>query len=123
VPRFRRFVGNWKNRRQGIVMHRVWIRALSSAPIVLSIFLTAAPARADLYSAQVAYEKQDFKTAFAQFKELAELGQPHAQYNLAALCARGEGVPMNLTYAHTWASLAGQNGEAKGADLATALQC
>jgi hypothetical protein len=40
----------------------------------------AYPASADLHTAQVAYEKHDFKSAFSQFKEFAELGQPKAQY-------------------------------------------
>jgi hypothetical protein len=110
------------NLRQGVVVRPAWIRVLSTIPIALAILLSVTPAQADLYSAQVAYEKHDFKTAFQQFKELAELGQPEAQYNLAALYARGEGVPINLTYAHAWASLAGQNGEAKGASLATTLE-
>lgn len=95
---------------------------LADVLISIAILLTSTPASADLYSAQVAYEKHDFNTAFAQFKELAELGQPQAQYNLAALYARGEGVPINLTYAHAWASLAGQNGEGKGATLASTLE-
>src|SRR5580704_10635496 len=119
MPHFRSFVGSRMNLRQGVVVRPAWIRVLSTIPIALAIFLSVTPAQADLYSAQVAYEKHDFKTAFQQFKELAELGQPEAQYNLAALYARGEGVPINLTYAHAWASLAGQNGEAKGASLAT----
>jgi TonB family protein len=76
----------------------------------------------DLPSAIAAYGKNDFQTAFEQFKELAELGQPRAQYNLAVLYARGEGVGTSLTYAHAWASLAGKNGEEKGAALAATLE-
>lgn len=81
----------------------------------------AAPAWADLYSASVAYEKKNFTKAFEEFKELAELGQPRAQYSLAVMYARGEGVPSNYTYAHAWASLAGANGDAAGAALADKL--
>jgi uncharacterized protein len=97
-------------------------RAMSPALIALSLALTAIPAWADLYSAQVAYKKGDFATAFKQFKELAELGQPNAQFDLAIMYARGEGVDASNVYAHAWASLAGENGETKGKALADELE-
>jgi TPR repeat protein len=67
---------------------------MSGPPTLIAFVLVLAtfPARADLYSAQVAYKKGDFATAFQQFKELAELGQPKAQLDLAVMYARGEGV-------------------------------
>jgi TonB family protein len=95
---------------------------LSPALITLLLFLSAIPAWADLYSARVAYKKGDFASAFEQFKELAELGQPDAQFSLAVMYARGEGVTQNNVYAHAWASLAGQNGVAKAKDLAEHLE-
>jgi TPR repeat protein len=98
------------------------IRAFSAALLAVAMFLAAGTSWADLYTAQVAHEKHDFKAAFEQFKELAELGQPRAQYNLAVMYARGEGAPISLTYAHAWASLAGANGEAKGTALAEELE-
>jgi TonB family protein len=98
-------------------------RNLPSLLIALAfLLLSAAPARADLYAAAVAYKKGDFASAFQQFKELAELGQPHAQLDLAIMYARGEGVARNLTVAHAWASLAGQNGEARGSALAASWE-
>src|ERR1700735_215225 len=93
----------------------------SSVSIVLLLLLTAMPASADLYSAGVAYKKADFASAFEQFKELAELGQPEAQYSLAVMYTRGEGVSQNYVYAHAWASLASQNGEANAKALAEQL--
>jgi uncharacterized protein len=92
-----------------------------AALIATGACLIALPAWADLYSAGVAYQKKDFSKAFEEFKELAELGQPRAQYNLAVMYARGEGVPTSFTYAHAWASLAGANGEAGGVALADKL--
>jgi uncharacterized protein len=92
------------------------------AVVALASFLSSAPARADLYSAQKAYEKGDFAAAFQQYKELAELGQPHAQFDLAVMYARGEGVTTSNTNAHAWASLAAQNGEARGKELAEKLE-
>jgi uncharacterized protein len=108
--------------KQGVVMHPALTRNISAGLITLLLTVTAIPAWADLYSAQVAYKKGDFATAFKQFKELAEVGQPQAQLDLAVMYARGEGVDHNNVYAHAWASLAGQNGEAKGKALAEQLE-
>jgi TonB family protein len=103
-------------------MHPSSIGAIPQTLIALLLALTTFPARADLYSAQVAYKKGDFATAFQQFKDLAELGQPEAQADLAVMYARGEGVNASNVYAHAWASLAGQNGNAKGMALAEHLE-
>ena len=108
--------------KQGIVMHSSWIRNLAIALSYFVLALTSVPARADLYSADVAYKKGDYASAFEQFKELAELGQPQAQLNLAIMYFRGEGAPRSLTYAHAWASLAGENGEEKGKSLSAELE-
>lgn len=86
-----------------------------------ALALAAIPAWADLYSAHVAYKKGDFATAFKQFKELAELGQVDAQFAVAIMYARGEGVDQSNVYAHAWASLAGENGNTKGKALADKL--
>ena len=107
--------------KQGKVRRTDIIRTFISL-VAVAAFLSSTPARADLYSAAQAYEKGDFAAAFGQFKELAELGQPHAQFNLAAMYARGEGVAPSNTNAHAWASLAGQNGEARGKELADKLE-
>lgn len=103
-------------------MHSGLIRSLLISGTALVLFLPATPALADLYSANAAYQKDDFPTAFQQFRELAELGQPLAQLHLAAIYARGEGVARSSTFAHAWASLAGQNGESRGTEIAATLE-
>ena len=103
-------------------MHAGLMRSLLISAAGLALFLPAIPARADLYSANAAFQKNDFPTAFQQFKELAELGQPLAQLHLASMYARGEGVAPSRTFAHAWASLAGQNGESRGTEIAAALE-
>jgi uncharacterized protein len=103
-------------------MYAGLIRSLLISAAGLALFLPAMPARADLYSANAAYQKRDFPSAFQQFKELAELGQPRAQLHLASMYARGEGVAASNTFAHAWASLAGQNGESRGTEIAAALE-
>jgi TonB family protein len=101
-------------------MHPITIRILA-ATFAAALILIAQPARADLYTATQAYEKGDLARAFQQFKELAELGQPTAQLNLAIMYGRGKGVAANATYAHAWASLAAQNGEERGKAIAEEL--
>jgi TonB family protein len=102
-------------------MHRDFMRRfIAVAALAASLISTAV--WADIYSAQKAYEKGDFAAAFQQFKEMAELGQPLAQFDLAIMYARGEGVTTSNTNAHAWASLASQNGEARGKELADKLE-
>jgi uncharacterized protein len=103
------------------MIHRDFMRRFIAA-VALASLLSSTPAFADLYTAEKAYEKGDFTGAFQQFKELAELGQPKAQFNLAVMYARGQGVTTSNTNAHAWASLSGQNGEARGKELADKLE-
>jgi len=97
-------------------MRKGGIRGSALAWILIAATGTT-PAWADLYSVELAYKKADYKSAFLQFKELAELGQPTAQFGLAVLYARGEGTEQSLTYAHAWASLAQAGGEKDAAAL------
>src|SRR5579864_8042036 len=75
-----------------------------------------------MYSATTAYEKGDYTAAFKQFKELAELGEPSAQFDVAVMYAKGEGIQQSNVLAHAWASIAGQNGNEKGKVLAEKLE-
>jgi TonB family protein len=92
------------------------------AALILSLGLIPCGAWADLYSAQVAYNKQEFESAFNQYRELAELGQPKAQLNLAIMYLNGQGAPYNRIFAHAWASLAGANGETRGKEIAAQIE-
>jgi len=67
-------------------------------------------ARADLYSAAAAYEKQDFVRSFELYRELAELGQREAQENLAAMYVGGEGVKRDNVLGYAWATIAKESG-------------
>lgn len=103
-------------------MRRAFTRSFAVVWAFVALILNAVPAWADLGSASAAYKKGDLAAAFAQFKELAELGQPTAQYNLAVMYARGEGIAMSNTNAHAWASLAAASGEASAAALRDRLE-
>jgi uncharacterized protein len=97
-------------------------RALVVLWAAVALSLSARSAWADLGSASAAYSKGEFAVAFQQFKELAELGQPTAQYNLAVMYARGEGIGLSNTNAHAWASLAAAGGQEAAAALRDGLE-
>jgi hypothetical protein len=80
------------------------------------------PAVADLVSGSSAYQKGDYAKAVHDFRELAELGQPTAQFNLAVMYTKGQGVRQSDIYAYAWASLAAENGMEKAKTLADALR-
>ncbi len=61
---------------------------------------------ADFLNASDAYENKDYVKAYKEFKELAVIGNKRAQFNLAVMHLRGEGVTEDLTEAFAWASLA-----------------
>src|SRR6266513_2651965 len=92
------------------------------ALLVLVAALSCCAARADLFTAQLAYQKGDYERAFKDYRELAELGQPQAQYNLAVMYAKGQGVRQSELNAYAWASLAAESGEPRGKTLADELR-
>jgi TonB family protein len=67
-------------------------------------------AHADLYDAGQAYDKKDFEKAFALYRDLAELGEVHAQESLALMYVSGEGVKRDNVLGYAWASIALENG-------------
>jgi TonB family protein len=92
------------------------------ALLLLVAALLCAPARSDLVTAQLAYHKADYERAFKDYRELAELGQPVAQFNLAIMYAKGQGVRQSELNAYAWATLAAEGGEARGKSLAEELR-
>ncbi len=60
-----------------------------------------------------AYERQDYATAFREFKARAEVGDPDSQYMLGRLYARGTGVIQDYIPAHKWYNLAASRGHDK----------
>jgi TonB family protein len=106
-------------------MRRMATRTTSCTGRLILLVLTVLfvrPALADLVSASTAYSKGDYAKAFSDFRELAEIGQPTAQFDLAAMYARGEGTRQSDIYAYAWASLAAQNGLEKAKVLAERLR-
>ncbi len=84
--------------------------------------LASSPALADLFTAQTAYGKGDYERAFKDYRELAELGQPMAQHNLAIMYAKGQGVRPSELYAYAWATLSVESGDASAQSLVEELR-
>ena len=82
---------------------------------MIGAILAPIPAWADLYSAAAATEKQEFAKAFELYRELAELGQPEAQENLAVMYVNGEGVKRDNVLGYAWAAIAMENGGGEAA--------
>ncbi len=57
-----------------------------------------------------AYERKDYRTAFAGYKKLAEQGGASAQYNLGQMYANGQGVPKDEQQAVAWYRKAAEQG-------------
>ncbi len=83
--------------------------------LVISAIIAPIPAWADLYSAAAAAKKQEFAKAFELYRELAELGQPEAQENLAVMYVNGEGVKRDNVLGYAWAAIALENGGGEAA--------
>lgn len=81
--------------------------------ILLLIFLVSAGQvrAADLATGLAAYERQDYQTALGQLMQLAEAGDPDAQFVMGRMFARGEGVLQDYVEAHKWYNLASSRGQ------------
>jgi TonB family protein len=84
--------------------------------------LLCGTAHADLFTAQTAYRNGDYDRAFKDYRELAELGQPLAQHNVAIMYAQGKGVRQSELNAFAWATLAVENGDLSAQSLVEQLR-
>ena len=95
---------------------------IACAALLLFTAFTVRPAVADLFTASTAYEAKDFDRAFKEFRALAELGQPLAQFNVAVMYSRGEGTRESELNAYAWAMVAADNGESRAKEFADKLR-
>jgi uncharacterized protein len=90
--------------------------------VLLAAMLLTQLARADLFTAQLAYQKGDFEAAAKDYRSMAELGNAIAQYDLAVLYLNGQGVKQSELNAYAWAQVAAANGHAPAKTLADRLR-
>ncbi len=85
--------------------------------VVLSL-LPISAVNADFRQAIIAYQKQDYHTAFQLFKQQAEIGEVRAQLNLGIMYFLGQGVKKDINKAYAWMKIGYENDvenlEAKG---------
>jgi len=58
-----------------------------------------------------AYDRNDYATALKEWKTLAEQGNATAQYSLAVMYDKGQGVPQDYKTAVKWYTLAAKQGK------------
>lgn len=96
---------------------------LGAALLFAAAMASMAPlARADIYSATAEYKKGDYAHALSDYLALAELGQPQAQYNVAAMYRAGRGTEASDIHAYAWAMLAAENGRTGAKELADSIR-
>ena len=76
--------------------------------MLLAWFVT--PASADFDGGMAAYQREDYATAFREFKSLAETGAAEAQNILGVMYDKGQGVPQDYVQAYMWLTLAAAQG-------------
>ena len=88
------------------------MKRLLVLPVLLLTLLVGNPAfSADFQKVQDAYDRGDYAAALREWRPLAELGHPHAQYNLGLTYRLREGVPQNDKTAVKWFRLAAKPGD------------
>jgi cell division septation protein DedD len=69
--------------------------SMAVAAVLVAVLVAAGPGRADVRAGVEAYKRGDFAAALREFVDLAEQGDPRAQYNLAVMYQNGRGVEKN----------------------------
>jgi len=74
---------------------------------------------ADFNSALDLYSAGDYKTAFAEFSTMAEVGEKRSQFNLGVMYYYGQHVEKDINKAYAWMKLATQSDTAKENEIKT----
>ncbi len=88
----------------------VWAFIIVIALLVTPVFTWAESPKTTYDKATNAYIRGDYSTAYRLFSELAEQGDPTAQYNLGVIYNTGRGVPQDRKEALKWYRKAAEQG-------------
>lgn len=80
------------------------------------LLVIAAPALADVKAGVDAWAKGEFTKAVAEWRPLAQAGDPDAQFNLGQAYKLGRGVPLDMAMAQSWYRKAAAQGHAQAED-------
>lgn len=89
-------------------MARLMVRRLM---ILLLLACVSGPARAGFEEGLAAFYNFDYATALHEWIPLAEAGDSRAQYQLALMYYRGEGLPQDYEKAALWYRRAAERGD------------
>ncbi|QGP78536.1 SPOR domain-containing protein [Sphingobium sp. CAP-1] len=83
---------------------------------VAAMLGAAAPSLADVKAGVDAWQQGDYARAVAEWRPLAQTGDPDAQFNLGQAYKLGRGVPSDLNVALDWYRKAAQQGHLRAED-------
>ncbi len=108
VP-FRRWFGRLRagSRERGVIM-----RFSSLLAALAWLAVSGASSYADFAAGLAAYDGGDYRTAFEEWRALAEAGDAEAQTALAGLYLDGQGAPADAAEAVRWYRRAAEQGDA-----------
>lgn len=86
-------------------------RILALFALIVGLLSGGAAARADFAAGLAAYDAGDYETAIAEWRPLAEDGDPAAQVAVAGLYRDGLGVRADLALAANWYRRAAEQGD------------
>ena len=92
------------------------MRSLTRSLLLALALTTGAwvPVQAQTFEqSRAAYERKNYRTAFAGFQKLAEQGNANAQDSLGWMYANGQGVPKDDQQAVAWYHKAAEQGVAR----------
>jgi hypothetical protein len=106
-----RFIGGIKVQLNSINLKGNKLKVFTKNSAVMLLIATFATAAfATVEEGEAAYRKQDFATAFKEFKAGAEKGEAAGMYDLAALYNKGEGVSQDDAESSKWYLKAAEKG-------------
>ncbi len=80
---------------------------------IVAVAFATAPAFADLQKGLIAFDNDDYKTAFSELPPFAEQGHALAQFALGWMYRKGLGVPQDSRQAARWYRLSAEQGHAQ----------
>ena len=95
---------------QALIVRSMKLFQRTAAVIAMALSLAPVAADADNAQAEAAYDRGELAEAMVIWLAVAEEGDAAAQYNVATLLRKGEGVPRDAAAAASWYEQAAQQG-------------
>ncbi|MET0372360.1 MAG: SPOR domain-containing protein [Sphingobium sp.] len=96
-------------------MKRKWEASALAGALMFSVSVSG-PVHADVKAGVDAWQQGDYARAIAEWRPLAQAGDPDAQFNLGQAYKLGRGTPTDLTQALDWYRRAAAQGHERAED-------